>query len=321
MNLLHLKYAVEICETGSMTKAAENLYTSQPNLSRAIKELETALGITIFNRTSKGIFPTAEGDEFLGYARTILSQVDAVEKMYQGENKRIQKFSISVPRASYIACAFTEFTKETADAPATEIFYKETNSMRAVHNILNSDYKLGILRYQLSYEKNFNNLIEEKGLVAETICEFKYVLIMSEKHPLAKKEKIFIDDLSPYTEIAHADPFVPSMPLSTVKKNETNTNVDKRIFVFERASQMDILEENTNSFMWVSPVPKRLLKKYNLIERPCEDNTKVYKDVLIRKQDYTLSDLDKKFIEKLKKYKKEFSEQTVFGIGLLHLNA
>lgn len=81
MNLLHLKYAVVIAETNSMTKAADLLFTAQPNLSRAIKELESTLGITVFRRTSKGIFPTPQGEEFLGYARKILAQVDAVEAM------------------------------------------------------------------------------------------------------------------------------------------------------------------------------------------------------------------------------------------------
>ncbi|MBQ7100535.1 MAG: LysR family transcriptional regulator, partial [Clostridia bacterium] len=209
MNLLHLKYAVEIAETSSMTKAAENLYTSQPNLSRAIRELESTLGITIFNRTPKGIYPTPEGDEFLGYARKILSQVDAVEEMYRGEKKKVQSFSISVPRASYIACAFTEFTKQLDTQMPAEIFYKETNSMRAITNILNNDYKLGILRYQSAYENNFRTMLEEKGLSGETIYEFSYELMMSKKHPLADRE-IALDDLNSYTEIAHADPFVPS---------------------------------------------------------------------------------------------------------------
>ena len=85
MNLLHLKYAVEIAQTSSMTKAAENLYTAQPNLSRAIRELENSLGITVFKRTSKGIYPTAKGEEFLEYAREILAQVDKVEKLYRNE--------------------------------------------------------------------------------------------------------------------------------------------------------------------------------------------------------------------------------------------
>ena len=79
MNILHLKYAVEIAKTGSLNKAAENLYMGQPNLSRAIKELESSLGITIFDRSAKGMVATAEGEEFLQYARKILAQIDAVE--------------------------------------------------------------------------------------------------------------------------------------------------------------------------------------------------------------------------------------------------
>lgn len=66
MNLLHLKYAVIVAETNSMTKAAEMLFTAQPNLSRAIKELESGLGITIFRRTPKGIFPTPQGRGIFG---------------------------------------------------------------------------------------------------------------------------------------------------------------------------------------------------------------------------------------------------------------
>ena len=72
MNILHLKYAVEIAKTKSISRAAENLYMGQPNLSRAIKELEDNLNITIFNRNSKGITITPEGEEFLQYARRII---------------------------------------------------------------------------------------------------------------------------------------------------------------------------------------------------------------------------------------------------------
>ena len=82
MNILHLKYAVEVAKAGSLSKAAEALYMNQPNLSRAIKELEASLGITIFGRSAKGVYVTPEGEEFLGYARKILSQIDEVEDLY-----------------------------------------------------------------------------------------------------------------------------------------------------------------------------------------------------------------------------------------------
>ena len=83
MNILHLKYAVEVAKTKSISKAAENLYMGQPNLSRAIKELEESLGIMIFDRNPKGITVTPQGEEFLQYARRIISQVDEVEQMYK----------------------------------------------------------------------------------------------------------------------------------------------------------------------------------------------------------------------------------------------
>jgi DNA-binding transcriptional LysR family regulator len=304
MNLLHLKYAVEIAETASMTKAAENLYTAQPNLSRAIRELETSLGITIFKRTFKGIYPTPQGEEFLGYARKILAQVDEIEAMYRNDKQFMQKFSISVPRASYISCAFTEFSKKLDPNKSAEIFYRETNSMRAISNIINADYNLGILRYQSVYDKYFKDMLKEKGLDSELICEFGYVLLMSEKHPLASVQEIHLADLKPYTEIAHADPFVPNLPLSTVKKNEISDESDKLIYVFEQASQMDLLSERNDTFMWVSPVPERILSKFGLVEKECPENTKKYVDILIYKKDYRFSELDKLFIDELMKYKR-----------------
>ena len=72
MNTLYFRYAVEIEKTHSITQAAENLYMAQPNLSKAIKELENTLGITIFRRTSKGVLPTEQGMKFLKYAKQVL---------------------------------------------------------------------------------------------------------------------------------------------------------------------------------------------------------------------------------------------------------
>ena len=76
MNILHMKYAVEVAKVGSLNKAAETLLIAQPNISRSIKELEADLGITIFDRTSKGMFLTPEGENFIGYAKNILKQIE-----------------------------------------------------------------------------------------------------------------------------------------------------------------------------------------------------------------------------------------------------
>ena len=71
MNILHMKYAVEVARLGSLNKAAETLMIAQPNISRSIKELEADLGITIFQRSAKGMVLTPDGEEFMDYAREI----------------------------------------------------------------------------------------------------------------------------------------------------------------------------------------------------------------------------------------------------------
>lgn len=298
MNILHMKYAVEVAKVGSLNKAAETLLIAQPNISRSIKELEADLGITIFDRSSKGMFLTPEGEHFIGYAKNILKQIEQVEDIYKNGAVKKQKFSISVPRACYISEAFAQFSKNLSFDPA-EIFYKETNSQRTINNILNHDYKLGIIRYAENYDKYFKAMLEEKGLSYEMVAEFSYSLIMSADCPLAELDEITFEDLTDYIEIAHADPYVPSLPLSKVVKEELPDNIDRRIFIFERASQFDLLSENPDTFMWVSPAPEKVLNRYNLVQRKCVDNKKIYKDVLIYKNGYKLTKLDKLFITEL----------------------
>ncbi len=299
MNLLYLQYALEIEKTGSINKAAENLYMGQPNLSRAIKELEASLGITIFARSTKGMVPTVQGEEFLHYARKVLNEVDIIENLYKNSESKMQQFSISVPRASYISHAFTEFSKKVGGEGKTELFYKETNALRAIKNILEHDYHLGIVRYACKNSSNFKKMFEERGLMFETVTEFTYRLVISEDHPLAELDEIHYSDLTPFVEIAHADPYVPSLSMSTLKKEELPDNTDHCIFVYERASQFELLSENKRTFMWLSPVPEPTLKRYGLVQRTCADNTKKYMDVLIYRKDHVLSKLDKMFITEL----------------------
>lgn len=304
MNILHVKYAYEVAKAGSLSKASENLLIAVPNISRSIKELEASLGITIFDRTAKGMSLTAQGEEFMEYAKAILKQIDQLENIYKNSAQKKLRFSISVPRACYISEAFAQFSVTLGKEPV-EIFYRETNSQVAIDNIFSHDYKLGIVRYNKDYDHIFKDMLEEKGLNYEIVAEFSYKLIMSADSPLANLENITYDDLSEYIEISHADPYMPSLPVSKNEK-ENGENIKRHIFVFERASQFDLLSQNPETFMWVSPASDEVLKRYNLVQKECKENNKIYKDMLIHKKDYTLSKLDNMFITKLCEAKRKY---------------
>lgn len=304
MNILHMKYAVEIAKCGSINKAAESLLMNQPNLSRAIKELEASLGVKIFERSAKGMIVTRDGETFLKYASNILKQVDEVEAIFKKSASNKKKFSISVPGASYISEALSNFSLELRNEEDIEIFYKETNTQNVIKNILEEGYRLGIIRYAAYLDKQYKEILEEKGLAHELVAEFRNVLVMSKDSPLAKREKITYKDLENYIEISYADFYAPSM-LSSEEKNENIYScIKRRMFVFERASQFDVLEKNPRSFVRTSPVPEKVLSRYGLVQKYCSDDTNMYKDLIIRKEDYRLTEIDGIFITELCKSKR-----------------
>ena len=101
MTLPQLHYVITIAEKGSMNKAAESLYISQPSLTSSVKELEKELGITIFNRSGRGVTLTNDGAEFLLYAREIYGQYENVLEKYGKAGTLKKKFGISTQHYSF----------------------------------------------------------------------------------------------------------------------------------------------------------------------------------------------------------------------------
>ena len=305
MNLLHLKYIVEVEKTNSITKAAQNLFMGQPNLSRAIKELEKEIGITIFNRTARGAEPTRKGAEFLSYTKEILAQVNELESLYKPCASDVIKFNISVPRATYVSVAFSEFVNSLNEEREIDIFFKETNSMAAINDVHNGDSNLGIIRYQKLYEDYFLCFLKDSDLEYEPLWEFDLCLLMSKDHPLAHMEDIPYYDLCDYTEIVHGDFQVPSLSPSEIKKDARTKLNSKRICVYERGSQFDLLQRVKGSFMWVSKVPQDVLNQQHMILRKSSAGSLVNKDIIIYKRNHVFTHYEEMFIDMVKNFTKE----------------
>lgn len=304
MNTLHLKYAIEVERTNSITQAAENLYMGQPSLSKAIKELEDTLGFAIFERTSKGVTPTLKGVKFLSYARNILNQIEKMEALSDTADTDVQNFNISIPRGTYIADAITNFVAELDEQKGIHVNVQETNSMQVINNVTDGPFNLGIIRYQTEYENYFVDYLTDKQLCYEPIWEFEHLALMSVKHPLAQQEKVEYQELKRYMEIIHGDNSIPYLMQNSYSKEEASKTA-KRIYVYERCSQYDLLSEIPTTYMWVSPIPEKWLVRYQLVQRKCKTQGHNFKDVLIYPKDYKFTELDKRFINKLYEEKNE----------------
>ena len=304
MNTTYLNYALEIERVGSISQAAQNLYMAQPNLSKAIRELEKELGFTIFKRTAKGVRPTEEGTEFLYHARQIMEQVCAVERISQRIGTDKLKYKISIPRGSYIVDGFTSFLSELELEKGMEVTINETNALGTISNVADRGYNLGIIRYQMLDETHYLTMLKNNHLTYETIWEFEYVLVMSKNHPLANKETITPEDLSEYTKITHGDIELPHVRRINHEAEMTPRNV---IYVYERGSQFDLLTNVPTTYMWVSPIPQKLLDKLQLVQRICRAEDNLYKDVMIFREDYHITEHDRLFQKKIYESKVDVS--------------
>lgn len=312
MNLTHLRYLIEVERLGSITKAATALYMGQPNLSKAIKEVEREIGGPIFKRTAKGVVPTEKGKDFLQYAKAIIVQMDKMEDLYNEEPKAKVNFQLLLPRASYITHAFTEFLNKVDKTDRMEIKFKETNSMETINSVVECEYNLGIIRYPIAYESFFTEMLDEKNLKYSEVWTYDYLLLMSKRNSLANEPVITDKMLDKYVQILHGDNIVPNMSTFFQQKTTQLSSHKRHIFVYERGSQFDILSSVPEAFMWVSPMPQEVLDRYGLIQRKCSDVKTTIRDMLIYQNNYRLSHVDKIFLDELKKTKNNIEESYKF---------
>lgn len=285
MNTLYLRYAVEIEKTRSITQAAENLYMAQPNLSKAMKELETSLGITIFRRTSKGVIPTEQGIKFLNCAKQILVQIDAMEAIGFPEKQRERRMRISVPRTGYISKAFSEYIACSDSSDDMKVFFCETSSLKTIENVRENGYNFGIIRFNSRHEKYFSDFLSEKNLDSRTVRNFSANAVMSAEHPFANLEQVSYAKLSANCpELVQGDEGIPYVPEAVERLFCENRNADskvRRIYTFDRGSAIDFLVTVPDSFMLDSPVPESLCLKHGLVQKKCVFPDNSFSDVLI----------------------------------------
>lgn len=310
MNFLHLKYAFEIAQAKSISKAAEKLYVSQPVLSKAIRELEDDIGFAIFTRTSKGVVPTKSGSDFLVHARKILDDVEEVEALYKVTAHQEYRFDVTVPIACYIAQAFVEFMKELSGRDRVRVDYLEANSMTAIDRVVGHDSNIGIIRYENQYADYFLRHIESKDLVSKEIWQFEYRLIMSRSNPLAQKDLVRSEDLESLLEISHGDPLIPSLPASVMTEMKRREASAREIVVYERQSQFELLCEIPRTYMWASPTPQNILDNFSLVQKRCDAEHIRYTDALIYRKGYRLTGEDRTFLQKVEEQVERLQQQS-----------
>ena len=298
MNITELRYLVAIRKWGSVSAAAKQLYAAQPNVSKALKNLEEEYGIRIFERSSTGMIPTEQGRHFIRQAERVLDEVDRLDLDARSRQSSCAELRVVLPHATYASYATVDFLQQMADSQQLRVHIRESGTMEALDHVLRRGYHLALLRYAEEDEDYYRRYCDRHGLHREPVMEFEYRLLTNREGPLAKCEVTDITQLNSYMEVLHGDFQLPGGEDSGLR---WHTNPNRRIHVYERCSQFSILQNLPNAYMWASPMPKRALEQYHLVLRKCPAQRQRMKDVLVYPDRGTLRPEEQTFVQLLHK--------------------
>ena len=238
MTLQQLKYVTTIANIGSISEAAKRLFVSQPSLTKAIKELEKEMGITIFDRTNKGITVSKEGERFLGYARQVLEQAALLEEQYKSQSGGKKQFSVSTQHYSFAVNAFVELLKG-AGIDQYDVSLRETQTYEIIDDVAHMKSEIGLLFYNDFNRPVLEKLIHTNELTFTELFTSHPHIFIGKNHPLANKDVVSMDELEEYPYISfeqgdHNSFYFSEEIFSTVVR-------PKHIRVRDRASLFSLL--------------------------------------------------------------------------------
>ncbi|MGN1339986.1 MAG: LysR family transcriptional regulator [Oscillospiraceae bacterium] len=197
MTLQQLKYVLTVADAGSMSQAAEQLYISQPTLSSAVKDLEKETGISIFQRTSKGVFPTSEGADFLSYARQVYQQYDLLTQKYSAQGSVRRKFGVSSQHYSFAVKAFVETVKKY-DTLNFDFAMRETRTMDVITDVGMMKSEVGILYLDSFNRRVIEKLLSDNELTFTPLIRCRAYVYIWKGHPLAGEKSLSLEQLRDY---------------------------------------------------------------------------------------------------------------------------
>ena len=308
MTIQQLRYAIVICEEGSLNKASEQLYIAQPSLTSALQELEKELGITIFNRSGRGVTPTNDGLEFIHYAREVLSQYDnLLEKYGKGGNLK-KKFGISTQHYSFAVKSFVEMVKHFG-TDEYEFAIRETRTRDVINDVFTGKSEIGILYLNDFNRKPLEKLMKSNGLTFTPLTECNAYVYLWKGHPLADRSSIRFEDLKEYPCLSFEQGDKGSFYYA--EEILSTSEYPKTIKATDRATMLNLMI-GLNGYTLCSGVISEELNGSDYLAVPFEadDDTTGSNMVIgyISKKNLLLSHIAQLYVKELDNYLKYYQE-------------
>ena len=202
LKIEYFYYIIEIYKTGSINKAAEHLFLSQPYLSLVLKKMEEQLDVKLFIRSNSGVSLTDAGKDFLKISKDIVKLVDKANHIKENYTDLESTLNI-VSMPSFAMLDLISHFKKHKDIE-TELEYSELPNDQVLQEIQSSKCNVGLYyldsrEYSITKNELRKTGINFTPLVNEPLCA-----VVSKTNPLYEKEKIKLSDLEGYNFLAES---------------------------------------------------------------------------------------------------------------------
>ena len=297
MTFQQLKYVLEVARVSSITEASKRVFVSQPSLTASIKDLEEELGIRIFERSSKGVNLTHEGEEFLSYARQVQEQFLLMEERYKGNHEERALFSVSCQHYSFAVKAFIEMAKNY-NSNQFDLALRETRTIDVLKDVSSLKSEIGLIYISEANQKGIKRLLREHELNFTPLIECPASVYLSRSHPLAGEKELTFEQLEPYPCLS----FEQGENNSFYFAEEVLSTFDYRqqIRVNDRATMLNMMI-GFHGYTLCSGIICTDLNgsSYTAIPFASEEKMTIG---YIKKKNLTLDKLGQTYVEELKKY-------------------
>ena len=302
MTIQQLNYVIHIAECGSFNRAAEKLFVAQPSLTGAIKDLERETGITIFNRTGKGVTLTAEGAEFLPYARSVYDQFQNLLDAYGKNGVRKQKFAVSMQHYSFAVKAFVELTR-AFDVGEYEFAVRETRTKDVIADVAAARSEIGILYLNDFNRKALLKLFNDNNVQFQHLIDCAAYVYLWKHHPLANNSSVSFHDLLPYPCLSFEQGEGSNFYLA---EEILSTNEYPRIIkCCDRATVLNLMV-GVNGYTLCSGIICEELNGGDYVAIPYQDEKNAPDSTMelgmITRKNHIISAVGERYISELKKY-------------------
>lgn len=310
MNINQLQDFVTVAECGSINKAAQKLYISQPHLSNIIKDLEKSIGFELFNRTSRGVTLTPAGEYFLKHSRSILKEIEALKKFTPTSLNVSDKLRVSMTKFTHIMECFNEICSKNENKNELTYILNEGTTRDVITDVTNGYTDIGVIHYDIHEAKNTHAFIEKNGLNWNTIAEFEPEICISKHHELIQKNKIVsLDNLKNYGFVRYLGQYEDFIYNIMKKGHQTDLNISNKIvYVYGRSSLLNLISVSNFYTIGIKAFENQK-SMFDVISVPIEDCESSILFTIITRNNSILNNTSKEFISNVTKLFHKLSEE------------